>query len=169
MKTLVVLIFSVLASTAWARMGENAEQLAKRYGTPIAGTGTEMLHFKKNDIYVTATLWKGVCHSIFFSNRPPSRYTLGEDFVLPDKVRSRFENEEPTAELTQDQVQKLLEVNASGSKWANQESGWRTKNGWYWAKVDYKGVRIETAEYTQRKTDRKDKPNYDPDRRIDGF
>ena len=169
MKTLLVLILAAITTTAWARIGENAEQLVKRYGTPIAGAGTEMLHFRKNDIYVTAILWKGTCHCICFSNYPPGSRSL-DDINLPDKLRYRFANEPTTASLTQEQIQKLLDANGGGSKWEPAPtSRWHTKNGWYLARMDYNTLRIETKEFSQRKPEGKDQPKYDPAKRTEGF
>lgn len=173
MKPLLALLLSALtlSTTAWARIGEKAEQLEKRYGTPVAGAGTETIHFKKNDVYITAVLWKGVCHVICFSNYPPTQSSLGDDINLTEEVRTRFRNASGAPQLTPEQIQKLLEANGGAIKWERDGgSAWHTKNGWYLARmVSGNTLRIATKEFSERKPEGKDKPAYDPAKRIEGF
>ncbi len=110
----ILIVLAALTLPASARIGENPEQLATRYGKAELHNGSSELRFQKNGIYVSAILWNGVCHSIEFCTNPP---TWMDESALPAKA----------ALLTETQIQQLLAANGGASKWKEvTENVWIT-------------------------------------------
>ncbi len=126
MKILTSILFATVILPAAARLGENPEQLVARYGPSTPGKDATELYFEKNGIAITATLWKGVCHSIRFCPVPAKGRT---GFVHPDDVPAPEPPQEAGKPLTQEQRIQLLEANAGGSPWFEyKKSAWKTED-----------------------------------------
>lgn len=153
MKIQILLAFVISMACASARIGENADQLAKRYGKPISGEGTEAIQFKKNDIYVVAKLLKGVCQHITFSNNPVAGTksdVFGGGFVLPGEGPATPPPQPTTAGLTEAQIQSLLEANAGGGKWQKvQDSRMVNETSSRVAVIGKHTLEIFTVEYSK--------------------
>lgn len=174
MKLQIALALVASSLCAFARIGENAEQLAKRYGNPTRSQ-EGILSFKKGDIYVSVTMWKGVCHSIRFSNKqaPPGGEAggvFGGGFVLPgeEKPGAKPKAPEPaTQPLTDTQIQNLLASNSGGSEWKQRKSdSWVRADGNALAFKSGDELVIETLEYSTHRTAEREK---EESHRTDGF
>jgi len=124
---LLTLVFIVsVTATAWARLGENADQLVARYGQPLSetdqkGEGTKIpladVVFQKGGFQVEVTLTDGISVAESFKKINGEALTLGEirtllsvnsqgygweapQIVQGEKLWSRDDN--ATAQLAQD-------------------------------------------------------------------
>ena len=126
MKTLIFILLAALSVHAIARLGENPEQLVARYGPSTPGKDAAELHFERNGIAISATLWKGVCHSLRFGP-VPAKGRPG--FVHPDDVPAPEPYKEAGKPLTAEQRKELLEANSGGSPWFEfKKSEWKTED-----------------------------------------
>jgi hypothetical protein len=131
MKILTSILLAALVLPAAARIGENPEQLVARYGASKPGRDAAELFFEKNGIVITATLWKGVCHSIRFGpvQATGRRGVFGTGFVHPDDVPAPAPPRDAGEPLTKEQLKQLLEANSGGSPWIEtKEESWTTKD-----------------------------------------
>jgi hypothetical protein len=126
MKILTAILLATLILPAAARIGENPEQLVARYGPSTPGRNADELFFEKNGIAITATLWKGVCHSIRFGPVWGVGRTI---FVLPDAVPAPDPPREAGMPLTKVQRMQLLQANSGGSPWIEfKRNSWKTED-----------------------------------------
>ncbi|MES2925058.1 MAG: hypothetical protein V4819_26120 [Verrucomicrobiota bacterium] len=126
MKILSSILLAALVLPAAARIGENPEQLVARYGPSQPGRNAAELLFEKNGIVITATLWKGVCHSIRFG---PVQATGRRGFVHPDDVPAPDPPKEAGKPLTKEQLKQLFEANSGGSPWIEtKRNTWITED-----------------------------------------
>jgi len=101
MKTLAFLFALILPATA--RLGENAEQCAARYGTPTLEPEDGLTKwYSKNGIKIHVTFRSSVAVSISFSHDPSG---------LTDVL----------TKLTDEKIQALLDANAVGGPWIKRE------------------------------------------------
>src|SRR6188474_92401 len=131
MKILTIILLAALVLPAAARIGENPDQLVARYGTSKPGKDAAVLLFEKNGIAITATLWKGVCHSIRFGpvQGTGRRGVFGTGFVHPDDIPAPDPPKEAGKPLTKEQRMQLLEANSGGSPWFEfKKSSWKTED-----------------------------------------
>lgn len=131
MKLLSSILIAVLVLPAAARIGEDPKQLVTRYGPSTPGRDTAELLFEKNGIAITATLWKGVCHSIRFGpvQATGRRGIFGSGFVHPGDMPAPAPPKEGGKPLTEDQLKQLLEANSGGSPWVEtKKNSWTTKD-----------------------------------------
>jgi hypothetical protein len=143
-------LFALLTIPTQARIGESAEELSTRYGKAEESVVGKLV-FRKNGIFVTATLMEGKCQSLVLSpyKESPSR---------------QISDGEP---LTQEQIDRLLTANAPGSKWVgSRQTGWKTEDGLFSAFAIRSGIAIETAAFTQAKLEKLKAQEAD---KIDGF
>ncbi|MES2661088.1 MAG: hypothetical protein V4689_20870 [Verrucomicrobiota bacterium] len=126
MKILTSLLLAALILPAAGRLGENPEQLVARYGPSTPGKDAAELFFEKNGIAITATQWKGVCHSLRFG---PVQAKGRTGFVHPDDVPAPEPPQEAGEPLTREQRMQLLEANSGGSRWFEfKKSAWKTED-----------------------------------------
>ncbi len=121
MKTLLLVLFGMLALPAWARLGETKEQLETRYGKgePVkpeeVGGLRDVLRFQKGDFGVFCGLFENRCDVIMIS---------------------KGQAPEGQGAFSEAEIATLLEANASGKAWKETTKGtgrygrdWQTIDG----------------------------------------
>ena len=115
MKVVMAVIVGILvAGSAWARLGETAEEAEKRYGKPIQETdvtsqpGTIVRIYKKGGVSIRTSYYQ-----------KDDKMVIGWMFVdvsdLPDAEKKEV-------------ITQMLEANSAGQKWETVVSGDKTKN-----------------------------------------
>lgn len=180
---ITLLLLAASIATASARIGENAEQLAVRYGKPISGAGTDTIQFKKNEIYIVAKMLNGSCQCIKFTNSPESSTSIADDvfgggFVLPGEGSAPKKPEpapQPTTNpLTDAQIESLLQANTGGGKWTKVNEGiWRLEDGSRLADKTGNDLEIKTLEFIRHEIAvseaKNSKKRAEEEKQTDGF
>lgn len=151
----IILLLMVTGTILHARIGETPEECGKRYGrvverTPPHGTYEE---FQKDGVKTRCAYEQGRCYSITY------------ELIFVQTVISYKSGEEPR--FSKEQAIRLLEMNASGSKWIQKipadygmphDGVYETIDGKLHARINFCGVRIETMDMHK-----KDIRNIQPD------
>jgi len=168
MKAILFLLLSFcLSLPIKARIGETAAELVERYGKPIEGANSEKMVFLKNDIYVTATVWKGTCHQIIFSSNPPPQvsadiFRFGDDGPAPETKPTL----QKKPELQDSQIKGLLEANNSTGVWKQGSTGSSWIAPGRFANLSRGLLEIITAEYAKHLMESLEKES---SKRVEGF
>ena len=105
--TITLLALAATIHPAFARIGEDEKQLEARYGTPEgkkeAEDGTSVLAFRRGDLAIEATLWKGKSQQMTY-------YTKTEVANAPLPA------------LGEAKVKELLAENAPGEEWEKKDN-----------------------------------------------
>jgi hypothetical protein len=130
----MMLLFLLASSAvAFARIGETAEQLEKRYGKPMRIT-VEGSFFEKDGISIQVVMWKDRCHLIYFSPAV-SEQDLAQHFGRNPR------------KLTKAQIQSCLADNPVGVKWDGTEGTLSSRDHKYTALATPNGVVIQTVAF----------------------
>ncbi len=138
MKMVASLLFLLTAVTD-ASIGESREELIKRYGE--TEENGNRLHFSKDGMRISATLWKDKCHSI--------------SFLLIDKDIKDIKDLARARKFTSEEIETLLSKNPAGTTYLPPDAKFekisgmvrKSSDGKFIAAVSPHLIVIQSVEY----------------------
>lgn len=139
---LLIFLFSIsVTATAWARLGETADQLVARYGQPLSeidqkaegsNPALSFVSFQKNGFQINVTLSNGSSAAESFKKLNGDPLTIGEVRALLTDNSQGYEWEAP-------------QVMAEGKRWGRDDGAVATLIGGQIFNISSKELLVEKA------------------------